>query len=531
MTGGTSGAKQLATRLLLACILAVCAAASLQCSPEYRAVTLLYTNDVHDQLLPFSYPDPPNDKLGYSKMPFIKNIGGLARIATIAQRVKAETHGNCLLVDQGDLLEGTFFTVEYEGEADFAAMSAAGYDVMTLGNHDFTTTLDQLRRNIAIPKFPIVCANVVDRKTGKLIVPPYKIFDIQGVKIAVLGLTTNDGVSEVKAIKEGLDVLNPIETAKKYVPTLREQADIIIVLDHEHPPQNKEMVQALPDIDVILGGHAHARQETPVLLDTGQQSEAFSVGGTIFGYTYERGGEVGRLDLRLRKNGERFEVMGFKGDLIPVNSEIPDDPATAKVIDKYYKPIAKYYNETLGEAADTFFNNRAGENTALYLMADGMREIAGTQVAMYGEFGCRGDLLKGPIQMTDVNAISPYKVKMVVMEMTGARLKQAIEKFIPGVSGMRYKVASVIATEGPRKGKAIGKWVDGSVDGKPIDDNAIYTVVTHEYIVKLYFQDIANPKVLDMDCRTAVAEYVKRHKVVSPVKDGRRDASRDIIND
>lgn len=513
--------------LLLICLILLTSACS---ASEYRSLTILFTNDIHDNLLPFSYPDPPNDNLGYSKMPFIKDIGGLARIATLGKRVKAETHGNALLVDVGDLLEGGFFTIEYDGEADFAVLSTAGYDAMTFGNHEFTTTIAQLKHNIGIATFPIVCANVVDKQTRELIVPPYKILDIQGLKVAVLGVTTHEGISEVKAVKEGLDPLNPIETAKKYVPTLRDQADIIIVLDHEHPPQNKELVQALPDIDVILGGHAHARQETPILLDTGQKPAAFSVGGTVFGYTYQSGGEVGRIDLRLRKNGERFEIMSFKGSLIPVNSEIPDDPETAKVIDKYYKPIAKYYNEVLGEAADTFYNNRAGENTSLYLIADSMREIAGTQIAMYGEFGCRGDLLKGPIKMTDINAISPYKVKMVTLEMTGARLKKAIQTFVPGVSGMRYKVASVIATEGPRNGKAVGKWVDGSVDGKPIDDNAIYTVVTHQYIVQLYFQDIANPKILDMDCRTAVAEYIKRHKVISPVADGRRDASRDIIN-
>ncbi|MCX6375746.1 MAG: hypothetical protein NTU88_06895 [Armatimonadetes bacterium] len=139
--------RKYAWALLLACALAACAPASSWSSPEYRAVTILYTNDTHDHLLPFSYPDPLNKSLPYASMPFIKNIGGIARRATLANRIKAETHGDALLVDAGDIMEGTPFGLEDTGEPDFAAMRAAGYDTISASRWTASTEISTSRRS------------------------------------------------------------------------------------------------------------------------------------------------------------------------------------------------------------------------------------------------------------------------------------------------------------------------------------------------------------------------------------------------
>ena len=512
--------------ILLLIGIALCVPSAAQ---EYRGITLLYTNDIHDHLLPFSYPDPPNQSLGYAHMKAIKNIGGVARIATLINNIRRETRGNCLAFDSGDLLEGTPFTIEYHGEADFAALSAAGYNAFVLGNHDFQVSLDQFHKNVRLASFPVVCANVIDRKTGKLLLPPYTILTVQDVKIAVLGVTADGVAAGLMAVKEGLTVTDPVAAAREYVPKLREQADLVFILSHMGVGEDKKLAKDIPGIDVIFGGHSHSWQERPILVKN-RDWEPFRIDGTISAYCYEHGGELGRLDLRLRRNDGRFEIMSFDGGLIPVTADIPDDPKTAKVIDRYYKPIAPRYEEVVGEAADTFFNDRVGENTMLNVICDAMKEVTGSQVAVYGEAGVRGDLIAGPVKVWDLSLVMPNPYKMVTMQLTGARLKEHLALRIPGVSaGMKYKVVGATATDGPRKGQRVGTIVECTLDGKPIDDNAIYTLTTHEWFLQLFFKDMPDAKILDIDCRDAVAEYFRKHKVVSPVRDGRRDVERGLL--
>lgn len=496
---------------------------------EYREITFLYTNDIHDHLLPFSYPDPPNQSLGYAKMKAIKNIGGVARTATLADRIRKETGGNVLMVDAGDLIEGTPLTVEYHGEADFAALAAAGCDAMVPGNHDFQVSIEQFRKNAAIAGFPVLCANMIERETGKLFLPPYHIFTVDGVRIAVLGITSHTVAAGLKAVKEGLEATDPIPVLREYVPMLREQADLVVVLSHMGVGEDKRIAADVPGIDVIFGGHSHAWQAAPIKVEN-RARQPFRINGTISAYCYENGGELGRLDLRLRRNDGRWEIMGFRGELIPVTADIPDDPKTARVIDRYYKPVADYYGEVVGRAAETFYNDRAGENTMLNLICDAMKESTGAQIAVYGEAGCRADLVAGPVKMWDLSIVLPTSNKMVTMQVTGARLKEHLALRIPGVStGLKYKVVGVTETEGPRKGQRVGKVVECTLDGKPIDDNETYTLTTHDWFLQLFFKDITDATIHELDCRGAVAEYFRKHKVVAPTMDGRRDVLRSLL--
>lgn len=476
--------------------------------PEYRAVTILHTNDTHAHLFPFSYPDPQNSKRPYAAMPFIKDIGGIARRATLSHRIESEMRGNVLLVDAGDVLDGTPFSLEYMGEADLAAMSAAGYDVMVPGNHEFNPSLEQFRRNLRVATFPIVCANLLDRETGDLVLPPYKIYDFQGARIAVFGLTTES--PEYPAAKEGLDFLDPFQAAKGLVAKLKEQADIVIALSHLGAAEDERLAREVPDIDVIVGGHSHARLATPKFIRHVEQPQAFWVGGTVIVQAYEKGAELGRLELRLRRHDGPFSLMSYKGELLPITGKLPDDPATASVVQKYYLPISEYYREVIGEASATFYDDRRGESTVLNLVCDAIRAAAGTEIALYGRGGIRGDILDGPIRLWDVTTVLPFRNKLVILEMSGKRLKEALVEFEvkPGVSGMRYRIVN-------------GKLVEATIAGKPVDDDATYEVATIDWLVGLYFKDVAARRELDTYSRDAVVDYIKAQKTISPTADGR----------
>lgn len=452
-------------------------------APEYRAITILHTNDTHGNLLPFSFPEPVDLQEGYASMPHRKDIGGIARRATLVKRIEAECRGNVLLLDAGDALDGTPFSIEYMGEADFAAMSAAGYDAMTPGNHEFSASYDEFNRNIRTAIFPLVSANIVDRKTGNLALPKYVIFEVDGVKIAVFGLTVP--IPNYRAAREGFDFLEPIKAAKELVPQLREEADIVVALTHLSGSarliEDEKLAREVPGIDVIVSGHAHQRLPTPRFIRTADR-QAFRIGGTLIVQDYWWGGELGRLDLRLRRDGGPFTVMGYDGGLIPVTSDIPDDPATKRVVDRYYKPISKKYDEVIGEAPQTLY---AGPKL-IRLVSDAMRQASGAQLGVYG--GLRGDLLAGKIRVWDIAVMLPFRNKLMTAKITGRQLKQAM------------KAHGLLCSD----------------IGEPLDDDTVYTIATVDFYLGNALKDAKPIKTVADDYRDSVIDYIKKHKTISP---------------
>jgi 5'-nucleotidase/UDP-sugar diphosphatase len=474
-------------------------------SPEYRAVTILHTNDTHGHLLPFSYPEPPSVYADYASMPHTKDIGGIARRATLVRRVENEVKGEVLLLDAGDVLDGTPFSIEYKGEADFAAMSAVGYDAFTPGNHEFNLSLQEFWRNARVATFPILCANLVDKKAQDVL-PDYKIFDVQGVKIAVFGLTIPN---DYRAVKEGFDFLDPYKVAKELVPKLKKQADIVVALTHLGIENDMRLAQEVPEIDIIVGGHSHTRLTAPILVKHDGKESAFSVNGTIIVQAHQWGGELGRLDLRLRKNSTPFTIMSFSGKLIPVTPDIPEDQATAKIVAKYYKPILAKYERIVGKASETFYNDNDCENSLLNLVCDALREASGAQAALYNVGGVRSDLQKGTIKFWDLATVFPFQNKLILLKTSGKQLKKALETQQLGVSGIRYRIAS-------------GKLVTATIDGKPIEDEKLYTIATTDFIEERTFEEVFERKVIADDYREAIVAYIQARKTVTPVLDGRR---------
>jgi 5'-nucleotidase / UDP-sugar diphosphatase len=499
--------RRLIHTLAVICLLALCLPGCSWSKPEYRAFTILYTNDIHDHLIPFSYPDPVNPRVGYAGMSARMNIGGIARLATLAHRIKKETHDDALLMDAGDVMEGTPFGLEYDGQQDYDTLAAVGYNIAVPGNHDFRCTLDVFRRHTEHVPFRVVCANLLDRKTGKPELPEYDLYNVQGLKIAVFGVTVMS--PEWPAAKEGLDFTDPVEAAKRLVPELRKKADIVIALSHLGEGEDEKLAKDVPGIDVIVGGHSHTRLPKPRFIASGGAQAPFAINGTLVVQDFENGAELGRLDLRLKGDNGHYSIMSYTGKLIPVTSDIPEDPATAKVIAKYYKPIEAKYGGVIGTATETFFTDPAVQN----LICDSMREETGADVAMYGVGGVRGDLVKGTLRAWDVATAIPYSNKINLLDMTGEQVKEILVRFPvkPCVSGMRYHMSG-------------NNIIEATIAGKEIDDKAMYKVATIDWLVSLYFKNMKVSKELDVTAREAIVNYIKAHKTVTPVIDGRRNA-------
>jgi 5'-nucleotidase / UDP-sugar diphosphatase len=499
-------------RSLIRFVLALVASAILAAPAAAQPVslTILHTNDTHGHLLPFSYPDATASGRELQGLRTYKNIGGIARRATLVKRIRQSLEQRQVpvwLADIGDYSDGTPFSTEYHGEADVAAMNAVGYDLGTLGNHEFNNTAAQLRKLIGMTKYGLVCANITDRASAKPLLQPYVIRKVGPVRVAVFGLITKEAAT-YPAGKEAFDVADEIPTAKQIVASLRSQADIIVLLSHAGEGTDERIAAEVPGIDVIVGGHSHSRLPSGDFVWRSEELLASSVNGTIIVQAHQWGGELGRLDLLFTKDEKgTWRVDRYRAQLIPVSADIPEDPGVTAVVDQFWKPIAAQYGEVIGQAAGEFASR--GDDLAEYhLVSDALRETFNADFAMENMGGVRSPLLRGAITRADLVTMDPFNNTVVTFQATGQEIRQLLQRYSPAVSGLRYRLEN-------------RQLVEVTIGGQPLDDARTYSGVTNSYFAGfalkgLTVKDTGKPR-LD-----TLIQYIRSKGTVRPAYDGRR---------
>jgi 5'-nucleotidase len=273
-------------------------------------ITILHTNDTHSQIDPL----PENDKMYPGK-------GGVARRATLVKRVRKE-NPNTLLVDAGDVFQGTPYFNFYKGEVEYKSMSLIGYDVATLGNHDFDNGVDALAAAMKFANFDFVSSNYdVSGTPLKARVKPYIVRVLGGVRVGIFGL----GISPAGLITpenfKGVTYYDPIKVAQGAVMDLRgkERCTMVVCASHlgYYPnPKGDEVgdsqVAAQVDgIDFIASGHTHTFMKQPVI------TKQPSGGSTIIFQVGKSGIYLGRVDFKLRKG----KVTAAAGRLLDLRDE------------------------------------------------------------------------------------------------------------------------------------------------------------------------------------------------------------------
>ncbi|KUM21385.1 metallophosphatase [Flavobacterium psychrophilum] len=229
-----------------------------------KKITILHTNDVHSHIDPFPATDPKNP-----------NMGGVARRAAIVEQIRREEK-NVLLLDAGDIFQGTPYFNYYGGELEFKLMSMMKYDLATIGNHDFDNGIDGLLAQMPHAEFDFVSANYDFKNTIlDTFIKPYKIFKKAGLKMGVFGLGVElQGLVDAKLYKE-TKYNNPIEVAQDMSHILKEneKCDIVICLSHlgfnyKNEPEKASdinLARKTKNIDLIIGGHTHTFLDKPVI--------------------------------------------------------------------------------------------------------------------------------------------------------------------------------------------------------------------------------------------------------------------------
>ncbi len=487
-------------------------------------LTILHTNDTHGHILPFSYPEGKTGSSTLDSLKVRRDIGGVARRATLVKEVRAEckaTGDTVRLIDAGDFSDGTPFSTEYHGEADVAAMNACGYNYGTFGNHEFNNQPSQVQRLAGMAGDRILCANMVwksGKSKDKPFLCPFAVERLGSLTVGFFGLTTPEAGSYPGA-RDSLLVLPPIETAKAMVDSLRRHgADVIILVSHCGNEVDDGLAELVPGITAIVGGHSHSRLPSGEWFKPVPDEQA-DPGGTIVVQAHQWGGELGRLDLEFRKGAfGKWTMTKHEARLLPVTPTITPDPAVATVVDRFWAPIAEKYGKVIGTAEGDFVS-RGPDRAEYNLMADAIRETFATDIEMENLGGVRAPLVRGPITLADLVNMDPFSNTVVTYKITGSQLRNLLLHREPAVSGIRYRIEN-------------GDLVEVTVNGKPLEDGSNgttdreYTGTSNSFFAGKTLMGIVTWVDTGRPRLDVLVEYIKGKGTITPSYDGRRIVGR-----
>ena len=479
---------------------------------EYK-LTILHTNDHHGATL---------SKDGNY---------GLAERATFIKSVRAANE-NVLLLDAGDINTGSALSNMYAAEPDILAYNAMGYEAITFGNHEFDGTLAKLQKQIELSNCPFLSANITDSK-GNFLGEPYIIKDYPGFRVGVLGLTTLRTLTIASPDKD-LVFADEIETATEYVKLLKEKmnCDIIIVLGHlgdvlEESTQNTslKLAEAVDGIDIIVDGHAHTKMEKPL-----------EVNGTYIVSANEWGKVVGKGTLTVVDGA----LVGFDWVAEEITTaKYPADAEIASIIAPFADGAEAALKEVVIKTTEEFvFGNKLSRKIELPLG----NFVADAQVAYLEAHGVdvdfgftnggniRASLPKGDVTRENILTVLPFENYVYVVTLKGSDVVElfnfigTINQGAGGFAQVSKEVSYTITYDGNGMNGAISNVL---INGKAIDENAIYKIAVNDYLAGGGDGYVALTKSLDtfntsMLMSDVVIEYAQSFgEPISPKTEGR----------
>jgi 5'-nucleotidase / UDP-sugar diphosphatase len=424
-----------------ALLLASCATQGPQPLSAPVKLTVLHTNDHHGR--------------------FWKNSDGeygMAARKTLIDSVRAEVKaagGHTLLLDGGDVNTGVPESDTQDAEPDFKGMKLLGYDAMTFGNHEFDKPLSVLSKQIGWAGFPMLSANIY--KDGQRLFKPYEVFDRGGLKIAVVGLTTDDTAKMVDPVNiAGVEFRKPAREAAALMPELKSKAHVVIAATHMGHYTNGargvnaegdvEMAREVKGFDLIVGGHS----QNPVCMTAENvRNDAYVPGGACkpdqqngawIVQAHEWGKYVGRADFEYA--GGQLKLVKYQ--LVPINlkntvkgadgkdqkvfatQEIKEDSATLDFLKPFQEKGRAALDVVVGESDGKLEGERnivrAQPTNLGVFIASVMQQRAKADLAIMNAGGIRDSLPAGKLTYKDVLKVQPFGNMLTYVELNGKEL-------------------------------------------------------------------------------------------------------------
>jgi 2',3'-cyclic-nucleotide 2'-phosphodiesterase (5'-nucleotidase family) len=487
------------------------------------SLVILHTNDIHAHLLPFE------DSKGAT-------VGGAAARAALIARLRNQPE-KTLLLDAGDVFQGTPLYNFFRGVPDYRSMTLMRYDAGAFGNHELDDGPSSWLRARAEAKFPILSANifvssdsawasslplaeaavrkrarwvggirVLDSTPLHYLATPYIVEDVGGVKVAILGLTTKDVVSIVSRTRnQGVAVSNPVSVAEILVPELRKKADFVVALTHLGVDEDRRLAR-VPGIDLIVGGHSHTYLWEPIYVPN---RNANGYRGTAIVQAGRWGDRLGRVAIAIGPKG----IRGLAYALVPVRPSEGEDRAVAEMLRPFRDSIAAMVEKPIFQnpARVSSAGLEDGDTPLGNFVADAILEATGADIAIINSGGIRAPLPQGPVTVGDVYNVLPFDNTIVIVAMKGWRVRELFD-FVARRLGKRGFAQIAGAEFVIRRGRASGI----KVSGRPLDSNRTYRVATIDYLYTggdgyTMFEKAGPADRTEILTRDAAIDFLRRH--------------------
>ena len=505
-------------------------------------LVLLGTTDLHGNIEPLDY---------YTNKAANR---GLAKIATLIRRVRAaEPH--VLLLDSGDTIQGTplayYFARKDTSQPNptIAAMNALSYDAMALGNHEFNFGLEVLWKAKREARFPFLAANLrQEYKDGVKYFRPYIIKNVAGVRVGIVGFVT-PGVPrwEIPAHYRGYEFEPIVEAAKRVIPEVRKQADVVVVIAHsgleinpdtgqplypdQLPGENAmyALAQEVPGINAILFGHTHRELQ-----------EKF-INGTLLVQAKNWGQSLARVDIGFERDAQgSWRVASQHATTIPVTDEVPADAEILALAAPYHRATQAYLDSPIATCAKELDGSTARyeDHPLVDLIHKVQMEYGHADVSLATMFYPAARIPAGKVTVREIAALYIYDNTLYTVQMTGAQLKEALEHaasffpgwpFTPGETP-RLPGYSADSAEGVSYTidlrEPVGQRIrDLTYKGKPLDPAAKLRVALNNYRYTGggrydVFRGLPVVYRSPQEVRDLIIEYVTRTRTIPATADG-----------
>lgn len=486
-----------------------------QAAPNEQGVSLVYFADIHAQME--SHPE-----LFWSRgKEGIVPAGGLARLAAAVEDIRRASPGQVLFMDAGDTFQGGGAAAWTSGKVMVPALDALHIDLAVPGNWEVVYGIPALLERSRDLNYPMVAANILDARTGKPFFAPYLIRQVNGVRLAIVGFTDPDVPSRqppgysAGATFVGFDML----PALVHRIRAQENPHAVILLTHVGLPRAVHIAETVPGIDVVLSGDTHERTYEPIVRGNVWVVEPGSFGSFL-----------GRLDLNFRAGRieKKWQLIELRAD------RFGEDAKVKRVVAHQLAPYRDRLDRVIGETSVPLFRYAVAETTLDAVLADAIREAAGTDIGFSNGFRFAQPILPGPVTEADLWNAYPIDNRLKVGKVTGRQLRAFWESelehvyasnpdklfggWLPRPSGLALQFRA----RAPR-GERI---VSLEVLGKPVEDDATYTVAACEREgdredTLCRIPHVTEPRVLDLDAHQAVRQYLARHSPLAEPTMGR----------
>jgi 5'-nucleotidase len=483
-------------------------------SSDEILIKVLHTNDTH------AHAD--SHVVSYNNE--TEEVGGLARLTHFVKSVRQKDK-NVLLLSAGDVFQGTMFFNFFKGIADFECMNLAGYDAMCLGNHEFDEGPQWLLESLKKADFEIVNCNVIFGKSYKddaKKIKPYFIREINGLKIAVIGVLTKElfTLVNVKNLKD-IKVNDPIEAITPIVKKLRPEVDMILILSHMGLKEDLELSELVPGIDLIVGGHSHSMLVSPVVMRTSKGKQV------VINQAFEKGEYIGEVNMAYSKAYKKWRLVD--GRLNRMDKTVPEDPQVKKIIAGYNEKIIKEVRIVIAETLTPLIGDkdsiRAHETNLGNLIADAILLHSKADMALINGGGVRTGLPAGKITIEDCIKIFPFSNTVTKLTIKGSTLREAFSMVakarMKGTCGCFLHVS-----KGVKVRYHEGAVAELSLNGLPINDNNLYTVAMSDFTAAggdgfSMFSPVPERFSDGIRINDILVDYVKSLKTINTETEGR----------